>query len=67
MVIAVTVCFVVIFSLIAIVVAEIMNPDIDTVGSAAVVSDIVNTLIGVMAGFLAGRTESTTPKVEPPE
>ena len=66
LVIAVSVCFVVVFGVIAIAVVEVIDSETDTIGAAAVISDVVNTLIGVMAGFLAGRTEGATP-AEPPE
>lgn len=57
LVIAVSVCFVVVFGVIAIAIVEVIDSETDTIGAAAVISDVVNTLIGVMAGFLAGRTE----------
>lgn len=36
---------------------EIFNPDADTKGAASVVNDVLSTMIGLLAGFLAGRTD----------
>lgn len=35
-----------------------LNPGFDVTGPARFVADIVNTLIGLLAGFLAGRTDA---------
>lgn len=68
MLIASTVCFAVCLGVLAIVVLAIVRPDTDLSGAAAQVKDIVNTLIGLLAGFLAGRTEhllNSSPEDEP--
>lgn len=57
---AVTICIGIGASTIFLGVIEIIDPSIDTSQPLSVVSDTVNTLIGVMAGFLAGRTEAKT-------
>jgi hypothetical protein len=49
----------------AVAILEIINPETDTTQIVAILSDIINTLIGVMAGFLAGRTEATTTTIVP--
>jgi hypothetical protein len=55
--IAGTVCFAVIATGATIVVVEIINPKVDTTLASRQISDILNTLIGLLAGFLAGRTD----------
>lgn len=57
--IAGTVCFMVISTGAAIVVIEIVNPSSDTSSAVRQVTGIINTLIGLLAGFLAGRTDMT--------
>lgn len=56
--IAGTVCFVVLGSGFTALVIEVINPDVDTAPIIRQVSDIVSTLIGLLAGFLAGRTDA---------
>jgi hypothetical protein len=56
--IAGTVCFAVLAFGAAVAVIEIRNPDADTSTAASAISDILNTLIGLLAGFLAGRTDA---------
>ena len=46
-----------IWALAAIAASELIDPDTDTSGAANAVADVINTLIGLLAGFLAGRTE----------
>jgi len=55
--IAGTICICVIGALAAIAASELIDPDTDTSGAANAVADVINTLIGLLAGFLAGRTE----------
>jgi hypothetical protein len=57
MLIASTVCFLVVGTGVTIMVVEILNPQVDTEGAVGQVSDVVNTLIGLLAGFLAGRSD----------
>jgi hypothetical protein len=54
-----TVCSVVLGTVVTLIISEIFSPDTDTSGAARQVADIINTLIGLMAGFLAGRTDYT--------
>ena len=54
--IAGTVCFAVISGGATIAVIEIIDPSSDTSSAIKAVTGIVNTLIGLLAGFLAGRT-----------
>jgi hypothetical protein len=55
--IASTVCVLVMGSAITVVVVEIVNPETDTTGALRQISSIISTLIGLLAGFLAGRTD----------
>lgn len=57
--IAGTICFTVIMSGGTVAVIEIIHPEVDTSQAFAAISDVINTLIGLLAGFLAGRTEGT--------
>lgn len=55
--IAGTICFSVLASGAAIAIIEIQDPNTDTSRAVGAISDVVNTLIGLLAGFLAGRTD----------
>lgn len=55
--IAGTVCFAVLASGATIAIIEIQHPEVDTTQAQGAVGDVINTLIGLLAGFLAGRTE----------
>jgi predicted benzoate:H+ symporter BenE len=61
-----TICFSVVASGAAIIVAETLDPNSDTGDSARVVAGIINTLIGLLAGFLAGKTGKTLGEKEQP-
>jgi len=54
-----TICSSVVVGGTAVLISEIVNPDSDTTRAIVLVSETINTLIGLLAGFLAGRTEST--------
>jgi hypothetical protein len=56
--IASTVCFAVTVSVISVVILQFVQPE--NKGGFAVVGDVINTLISLMAGFLAGRTDATS-------
>jgi NhaP-type Na+/H+ or K+/H+ antiporter len=56
--IAGTICFSVVAGGATIVIAEITKPNIDTSAAARTITGIINTLIGLLAGFLAGKTGS---------
>jgi hypothetical protein len=47
----------VLISTVGVVVVEIAHPEADTHTAGAVIANIVNTLVGLVAGYLAGRTE----------
>jgi hypothetical protein len=54
-----TVCVSVMLTGATITVVEVFHPSTDTSGAVRAVSGIINTLIGLLAGFLAGRTDYT--------
>lgn len=54
-----TVCLTVLATGASIVAIEIISPSSDTQPAVRAVTGIVNTLIGLLAGFLAGRTDLT--------
>ena len=51
-----TVCFTVITSGATVVVIEVFHPSTDTEAALRTITGIINTLIGLLAGFLAGKT-----------
>lgn len=63
--IAGTVCASVMVSMVTVVIQTFINPD--NKGGFAAVADILNTLISLLAGFLAGRTEGTRKSDDTPD
>lgn len=57
--IAGTICFTVLASGATVALVRIWHPDSDTTVATNILSDTINTLIGLLAGFLAGRTEAS--------
>ena len=55
--VAVTVCGSVMVSGGAIILLAIFQPDFDVTNAARNVTDLLNTLVGLLAGFVAGRTD----------
>ena len=53
-----TICFMVIGSGVAVVFVRVTNPTSDVSQSVGVIADIINTMLGLTAGFVAGRTEA---------
>jgi hypothetical protein len=51
-----TICVTVLISTFSIVIIEVVNPESDTSAAANIISDTINTLIGLLAGFIAGKT-----------
>ena len=62
--IAGTVCFAVLATGAVIFLAEVFKPNVDTSAPARQVADVINTLIGLLAGFLAGRTDAVKARNE---
>jgi len=56
--IATTICFSVVAAGATIGIVKVVNPDADVSQGVSAISDVVTTLIGLLAGFLAGRTDS---------
>ena len=59
-----TVCFTVVTSGATIVIIEIFHPSTDTEAGLRTITGIINTLIGLLAGFLAGKTGSALSEEE---
>lgn len=57
MLLATTVCVAIIVGEVGIIVIEAASPDTDTSAASGTIGDIINTLVGMIAGYLAGRTE----------
>lgn len=58
MLIAATVCFCVLAAGGAVTVLAFVHPEVNTTAVVGTISDVINTLIGLLAGFLAGRTDA---------
>lgn len=54
--IAGTVCLSILLALVALFVIETVNPEENTAPAFSALADIIGTLLGLMAGYLAGRT-----------
>jgi hypothetical protein len=57
MMLAGTVCVAIIVGEVGIVVVQLTNSDADTSHAGGTIGQIINTLVGMVAGYLAGRTE----------
>lgn len=55
--IAATICLMVVGTMGTVVVVEIVNPSVDTSSASRQITEVLSTLIGLLAGFLAGRTD----------
>ena len=58
MMIAGTVCVIILGVTVSLIASQFFNQKVSS-GAASAVGDIVNTMIGLLAGFLAGRSETT--------
>ena len=56
--VAFTICASVVIGGSAIIVMGLLRPEADNTRGLAIIADILNTLIGLLAGFLAGRTDA---------
>lgn len=54
---AATICFIIIISVIGVIIIESTSPETNTSNAVSQIGHIINTLIGVLAGFLAGKTQ----------
>jgi len=59
-----TVCFSVLAAGATVGITAIVNPDSDLSPASNAIGDVINTLIGLLAGFLAGRTDATQRRLE---
>ena len=55
-----TICFVVIFGTILLFTTELFSPSTDTGPGLRTIGGIINTLVGLLAGFLAGKAGKTS-------
>lgn len=55
--IAGTVCFAVLATGALLGILALTQPERDTTPAVSVIADVINTLIGLLAGFMAGRTD----------
>jgi len=53
-----TVCFVIVGLMLSLIISEIARPEHDTSAAASAIGDVINTMVGLLAGFLAGRSEA---------
>lgn len=58
LIIAITICFAVLASGAWLALLAFAQPDRDVSAGFSAVADVINTLIGLLAGFLAGRTDA---------
>jgi hypothetical protein len=69
LIVTLTICASVIGAGIAVALRSLLAPEINSAGAWALVSDSINTLIGLLAGFIAGRTErggQSASEIQPP-
>ena len=59
--IAGTICLTVLLAGAGVAIVELLQPDRDTSRAVAMIADTLNTLIGLLAGYVAGRQTRTPP------
>lgn len=64
--VAFTICSAVIVGGTSVILTEIIHPEQDTSRAVIFVNDVINTLIGLLAGFLAGRSEMAVSSMSAP-
>jgi hypothetical protein len=52
-----TLCLAILIALISVGMVALVHPEIDTSQAANAISGVLSTLVGLLAGFLAGRTQ----------
>jgi Zn-dependent protease with chaperone function len=52
-----TICVAILISIISIGMSEVVHPETDTNEAAIALGAVLNTLVGLLAGYLAGRTQ----------
>lgn len=63
--IAGTVCAAILVTIVALSVSEFYHPNTDTSKVAGAIVNVINTMIGLLAGFLAGRTRTRKKNGDP--
>ena len=63
LVLSFTVCGMVVFAGIAVLILVLTRPGVDVAPVARGIGDVINTMIGLLAGFLAGRTDKVHAEV----
>ena len=61
---AATICLTVLIAGGSLVIIRLAQPDRDLTASVGALADVVNTMLGLTAGFVAGRTEVTREKLQ---
>jgi len=59
-----TVCLVIVLTTVTLIISAVLAPERDESAAASQIGDIVNTMIGLLAGFLAGRSETALRKAQ---
>jgi hypothetical protein len=59
LIIAGTICAAILLGIVGVFVVEVANPNTDLAKLAGNLNDVISTLVGLLAGWLAGRTERT--------
>jgi len=54
--IGITVCSVIVLIVVFLGLSELTHPEVDTTVAASLIFNLLNVLVGAVAGFLAGRT-----------
>ena len=57
LIIATTICVAILLALIGVFTLQLAEPKVDLTHLVGNLNDVINTMIGLMAGYLAGRTE----------
>lgn len=59
LIIATTICAAILLAVIGVFTLQLAEPKVDLTHLVGNLNDVINTMIGLMAGYLAGRTEKT--------
>jgi hypothetical protein len=60
--IAGTICFSVFVGVVSLTITSILAPEVEHPAATAVVADTIQMLVALLAGFLAGRTDTPAPR-----
>lgn len=59
LIIATTICVAILLAVVGVFTLQLADPKVDLTHLIGNLNDVINTMIGLMAGYLAGRTEKT--------